>query len=122
MKAYTADQTRKDFKKSNPSFTNSKLTTLSIIGLYGCIKIELEGTNFKVEPITNKNTIKDKNGDYSYLLITCRGPYFKGREAVSFSLNGFIGFAGWASPENQQPFIRAFRKWAELDPIANPLK
>lgn len=36
----------------------------------------------------------------------------KGREAISFNRDGFIGFAGWADDTNVQPFLRAFVRWA----------
>jgi len=36
------------------------------------------------------------------------GPYFMGREAVSFNPDGFIGFAGWASAGNIDPIIKGF--------------
>lgn len=37
--------------------------------------------------------------------------HFKGREAISFNPDGFIGFAGWADDGNVQPFLRAFVLW-----------
>lgn len=43
--------------------------------------------------------------------ICVDGDYFKGREAISFNSNGFIGFAGWADDKNVQPFLRAFVLW-----------
>lgn len=45
----------------------------------------------------------------AYLFVS--GFYFKGREAISFNPDGFIGFAGWADGCNVQPFLRAFRRW-----------
>lgn len=43
--------------------------------------------------------------------ICVDGDYFKGREAISFNSDGFIGFAGWADDKNVQPFLRAFVLW-----------
>lgn len=37
--------------------------------------------------------------------------YFRGREAISFNSDGFIGFAGLADDGNVQPFLRAFVDW-----------
>ncbi len=37
--------------------------------------------------------------------------YFRGREAISFNSDGFIGFAGCADDGNVQPFLRAFVDW-----------
>lgn len=45
----------------------------------------------------------------AYLFID--GPYFKGREAISFNRDGFVGFAGWADSANLQPFLQAFMDW-----------
>jgi len=39
--------------------------------------------------------------------------YFRGREAISFNEDGFIGIAGWASNTNEIPFIKAMKRWVE---------
>lgn len=36
------------------------------------------------------------------------------REAISFNEDGFIGFCGWASDRNAQPFLAAFVAWVDL--------
>lgn len=48
--------------------------------------------------------------------LFCRVKWDDGgrREAVSFNQDGFIGFAGWASTENAQPFYRGFMRWLEF--------
>lgn len=43
--------------------------------------------------------------------IKVNGPYFKGREGITFSTNGFIGFCGWASGINGVPFEDGFDEW-----------
>lgn len=43
--------------------------------------------------------------------ITVRSSYFPSREAISFNPDGFIGFAGWASSCNTDPFLKAFVLW-----------
>lgn len=43
--------------------------------------------------------------------IRVDGDYFEGREAISLYSDGFIGFAGWASERDVQPFLRAFVLW-----------
>lgn len=45
--------------------------------------------------------------------ITVDGTYFKGREAISFNSNGFIGFAGWADDYHLKPIIDGFLKWCD---------
>lgn len=50
--------------------------------------------------------------------IEVNGSYFSGREAITFSQSGFIGFAGWADSYNVKPFVIAFEKWLDwLDEI-----
>lgn len=46
----------------------------------------------------------------AYLKIDCPGQW-KGREAISFNSDGFIGFCGWADTQNSQPIYRAWRRW-----------
>lgn len=46
----------------------------------------------------------------AYLKIDCPGQW-KGREAISFNSDGFIGFCGWADTQNGQPIYRAWRRW-----------
>lgn len=45
--------------------------------------------------------------------IRCNAYYFKGREAISFNSDGFIGFAGWADTTNTKPFTVTFMQWCE---------
>lgn len=60
----------------------------------------------KIAAARNGGGIRD-----AYLRVD--GSYFCDREAVSFNADGFIGFAGWASDGNVQPFLRAFMRWIE---------
>lgn len=55
----------------------------------------------------------DKEGHLKEAYLRCSGPYFKNREAISFNLDGFIGFCGWADSRNQRPFLNAFARWVE---------
>ncbi|PZL78220.1 hypothetical protein CI088_00160 [Enterococcus plantarum] len=64
----------------------------------------------------NKKTLKftfTKKG-LKNAFIEVDGPYFKGREAISFNRDGFIGFAGWAGGNNADPFIKGFVKWCDM--------
>ena len=47
-----------------------------------------------------------------HAFIRVDGPYFSGREALSFNRGGFVGFAGWADSVNVRPFLKAFGRWA----------
>lgn len=35
------------------------------------------------------------------------------RQAITFDVDGFIGFCGWASISNSKPFIKGFMNWLE---------
>lgn len=52
-----------------------------------------------------------KNGRVIWVEITVDGDYFKDREGITFNSDGFVGFAGWASDSNCQPFVNAFTDW-----------
>lgn len=43
--------------------------------------------------------------------IRCKAHYFENREAVTFNINGFVGFAGWADDINIQPILSGFSRW-----------
>lgn len=58
-----------------------------------------------------KKDIKFKGGKLVEGYIKVDGSYFKGREAISFNKNGFIGFAGWASSDTIQPILDSFNRW-----------
>lgn len=51
------------------------------------------------------------NGTLKSCYLYINSHYFTQREAISFNLDGFIGFAGWADSSNRQPFIDAFVEW-----------
>lgn len=45
--------------------------------------------------------------------MKCSGSYFEKREAISFNMDGFIGFAGWADDNNVRPILDAVGEWVE---------
>ena len=67
----------------------------------------------------------NKNGDKYYFYsgrpdrtvsmahIKVDSHYFKGREAITFNSDGWIGFAGWADSDNVLFFTNAFVKWVD---------
>jgi hypothetical protein len=55
----------------------------------------------------------DGDGRLNEAYVRCSGPYFKNREAISFNIDGFVGFCGWADSKNQRPFLDAFARWVE---------
>lgn len=46
-----------------------------------------------------------------YAELRCKAGYFSDREAVTFNVDGFIGFAGWADNTNVQPILDGFKAW-----------
>ena len=42
--------------------------------------------------------------------ILVDGPYFTRREGISLEPSGWVGFAGWADPCNERPFLCAFAR------------
>ena len=56
---------------------------------------------------------KRTNGTIRGAYLYVNSYYFTQREAVSFNPDGFIGFAGWASDINVQPFIEGFLDWCD---------
>ena len=53
----------------------------------------------------------DRSVDTAYIKVDSH--YFKGREAITFNSNGWIGFAGWADSDNVLFFTNAFVKWVK---------
>lgn len=64
--------------------------------------------------MSHKIICNRKHGVFRSAFLFVSSEYFQNREAISFNGDGFIGFAGWASTENTQPFLRAFIKWCDL--------
>jgi len=96
--------------------TYSDIGSKEIGKLIGLIKISLEPCT---ENSVKMTLDKLKKNDYNYLedgsieccFLKVSSDYFKGREAISFNKDGFIGFAGWASSNNEKPITDAFKKW-----------
>ncbi|WP_342487302.1 hypothetical protein NSQ30_10585 [Bacillus sp. FSL R7-0651] len=53
------------------------------------------------------------NGTLKRCYVYINSHYFTQREAISFNLDGFIGFAGWADSSNRHPIIAAFVEWVD---------
>jgi hypothetical protein len=75
-----------------------------------------ENLKMWVEPPNNLKIdyIRRKGGGRGFYLKV-NGPYFSRREAISFYPDGRIGFCGWASGPNRQPFVEAFSIWALMN-------
>ena len=95
----------------------------------GDIEVMYMLTNKAVKRFANEPPVKDSittmhmskrvkvdkrtNGTIRGAYLFVNSYYFTQREAISFNPNGFIGFAGWASDNNVQPFLEAFMKWCD---------
>lgn len=95
----------------------------------GDIEVLYMLTNKAVKRFANEPPVKDSittmhmskrvkvdkrtNGTIRGAYLFVNSYYFTQREAISFNPNGFIGFAGWASDNNVQPFLEAFMKWCD---------
>ena len=118
QKIITNDEAREKFKSMGLSYEILDESRIRL--LYKMVKTELK--IFKKEDDAKMNmTRSDKldmrvtnDGEFIYAFMYVNGGYFKRREAISFNKDGFIGFAGWASSKNTQPFVRAFMKWCDI--------
>ena len=105
----TREGLRKKFAEC--SFSYSKLNSNDLIFLMKFIRIELKKhKDFKMF-LSEKVDIKFNEDTLKYFYLRVNGPYFENREAISFNIDGFIGFCGWASSNNSKPFLTAFDNW-----------
>ena len=82
---------------------------------YKLLEFNKNATNkmlMTLSPIKTKDYEFDMdNGGLKFFYFKVDSDYFKGREAISFNKDGFIGVAGWASSNNEKPITDAFKKW-----------
>lgn len=71
-------------------------------------------TSVSTMTLSTKIDMKKKtNGHITSCFLYMNSHYFTRREAISFNVDGFIGFAGWADQGNTNPLLRAFLKWCD---------
>lgn len=61
-----------------------------------------------------KREIVMKERVFEKAFIKLNSNYFKGREAISFNGNGFIGFCGWGSSRISVYIVKAFVDWVDF--------
>lgn len=61
-----------------------------------------------------KNDIKMDKEALRFAYLSVQASNFESREAISFNLDGSIGFAGWADEETVQPILKAFIRWCDF--------
>ena len=88
--------------------------------MVGYLNKEIKKSNKAGETSTNtmylsKKVVMKKNrgGSIVNCYLYMNSHYFTQREAISFNVDGFIGFAGWADQGNTNPLLRAFLSWCD---------
>ena len=86
----------------------------NLLGAYVEEAHEAVKLSFDWVRISDQYDIKyNQDGNVTEAYFYMDSDYFKGREAVSFNQDGFVGFAGWAADNNVTPITNAFMKWVE---------
>lgn len=114
----TTDEARSYFK--DKGLTYGDITEGDILPLVMLLQQELKKaakdceTSVSTMTLSKKITIKKRsNGSITSCSLYVNSHYFEQRECISFSADGFIGFAGWADQGNVNPILRAFLKWCD---------
>ena len=114
----TNDEAREYFKKCDLSYND--ITEGDILILSMILNKEIKKSNKCGETSVNTMTLskkidikKNTNGSIKSCFLYLNSHYFTRREAISFNINGFIGFAGWADSGNLNPLKRAFLQWCD---------
>ncbi|MGM0215048.1 hypothetical protein [Enterococcus sp. AZ109] len=114
-KEYTTNEAREYFKEVGLSY--DKIFEADIWNLWAYVAGELanadENETLKMSLVTKSVKINVDCGGLKSAFVEVSGPYFDKREGISFNTDGFIGFAGWASSNNLQPFVKAFMRWCK---------
>lgn len=115
----TRDEARQYFKDKGLSY--EKITEGDILTLVMLLNKHLKIANKENETsmgtmyLSKKVDMKRKtNGSLLQCYLYVNSHYFERRECISFNVDGFIGFAGWADPGNTNPILRAFLEWCDM--------
>lgn len=116
----TSNELREEFAKnfSYEQLTECDIVRLGMFCMAECAEHSLYANHTKIwiPSLLPKHGVKvemSDSGGIKCAFIRCNGTYFKGREAISFNSDGYIGFAGWADLKNLKPFHRAFKRWMD---------
>ena len=114
----TDNEAREYFKKMK--LTYNDITEGDILILSMMLNAEIKKSNKRGETSVNTMSLskkidmkKNTNGSIKNCFLYLNSHYFTKREAISFNIDGFIGFAGWADPGNLNPLKRAFLMWCD---------
>lgn len=112
----TKEEAREYFK--NAGLTYKDITEGDILTLIMLLNREIKKSNKMGETSVNTMTLSRKidlkkrsNGTIISCFLYVNSHYFERRECISFNVDGFIGFCGWADVGNSNPILRAFREW-----------
>lgn len=72
--------------------------------------VDVLNKHLKVSGIYNGTAKIDNVKNFKFLTMSTED--WKGREAVSFNSDGFIGFCGWADSKNTEVILTAVEEWA----------
>lgn len=72
--------------------------------------VDVLNKHLKVSGIYSGTAKIDKVKNFKFLTMSTED--WKGREAVSFNSDGFIGFCGWAGSKNTEVILTAVEEWA----------
>lgn len=106
-------------KKFNNNFNYKDITRKDIEKLHELVGIEIEecannGESMETMRISAKirtRCTSSKKIQHAFLYVDAH--YFTKRECISFNINGFVGFAGWADGSNVRPILKGFNKWCD---------
>lgn len=114
----STNEARQYFK--DKGLTYEQITEGDIIALQMMCSQELKKSNKIGETSVNTMHMSSKidmkkrpNGTIIKCFLYMNSHYFTRREAISFNMDGFIGFAGWADQGNTNPLLRAFLRWCD---------
>jgi hypothetical protein len=114
----TTNEARKYF--ADAGLTYSDITPGDICGLIMMlskhVKAACKEHKMSVDSMHISEKVKSRyktNGTLIDCYITMNSHYFTRRECISFNVDGFIGFAGWADDRNTAPIVSAFCEWVD---------
>lgn len=90
------------------------LTLVMLLNKHIKAAVKNKETSTDTITLSSKIDIKKKtNGTIETCFLYVNSHYFTRRECISFNVDGFIGFAGWADQGNTNPILRAFLEWCD---------
>ena len=115
----TRDDARAEFKKCGLSYKNVYAKDIDLLwellnkNLNTASKKKLTSVPLRMSKVKKVNYADDgKSIRDCYIYVN--GDYFTRRECISFNVDGFIGFAGWADSVNIEPILSTFCEWCNL--------